>query len=128
MTDLFSVLADDTRRAIVSLLRGTVDTVEMSVGELVDALGITQPTVSKHLKVLRDAGLVSVREEGQHRYYSFDPTALRDVRRWVQDVAGTVEGDGAEPFVDLTILGRATGSLVSDTVARLESVLGRLGR
>ena len=65
MSDVFDVLADSTRRDIVDLLRSGS---ELSVGQLVESLGITQPTVSKHLKVLREAGVVVAREEGQHRY------------------------------------------------------------
>ena len=84
MTDPFDVLADSTRRDIVDLLRApSPKPLEMSVGELVDALGITQPTVSKHLKVLRDSGLVQVREDGQHRYYRFDDAPLGVIRKWV---------------------------------------------
>jgi ArsR family transcriptional regulator len=55
----------------------------MSVGELVDALGITQPTVSKHLKVLREAGVVRVREDGQHRFYRLDKTPLVSLGGWL---------------------------------------------
>ena len=66
MADIFSVIADSTRRDILSVLlerRGT--TGEASVSQIVDALGVPQPTVSKHLRTLRDAGLVTVREDGQ---------------------------------------------------------------
>jgi ArsR family transcriptional regulator len=88
MADIFDVVADATRRDLLSLLleryvapespRG-----EFSVGELVEKLGISQPTVSKHLKVLRDHGLVMVREEGQHRYYSLQSSPLEDIEDWL---------------------------------------------
>jgi ArsR family transcriptional regulator len=88
MADIFDVVADATRRDLLSLLleryvaaespRG-----EFSVGELVEKLGISQPTVSKHLKVLRDHGLVVVREEGQHRYYSLQSSPLEDIEDWL---------------------------------------------
>lgn len=118
MTDLFDVLADETRRDIVTLLhRASGDDNEMSVGELVDALGITQPTVSKHLKVLREAGVVRVREEGQHRFYRLDKTPLVSLGGWLADFTGGA-ATTAEPFVDLTILGRATGGLLSDAIDR----------
>uniref|UniRef100_UPI003F4F5683 ArsR/SmtB family transcription factor n=1 Tax=Agrococcus chionoecetis TaxID=3153752 RepID=UPI003F4F5683 len=71
MADIFSVIADSTRRDILSVLldrRGT--TGEASVSQIVDTLGVPQPTVSKHLRTLRDAGLVTVREDGQHRFYA----------------------------------------------------------
>jgi ArsR family transcriptional regulator len=131
MTDLFDVLADPTRRDIVDLLRSPSHPQrEMSVGELVESLGITQPTVSKHLKVLRESGLVSVREDGQHRYYRFDDAALGAVRTWVgaTRVSATASPEArddtaAVPFVDLAPLGRAAGSLLSDVMAFLDGVV-----
>jgi len=89
MADIFDVLADGTRREILRQLlerRG-----ELSVGDLVTELGIAQPTVSKHLKVLREHGLVGVREEGQHRYYHLDASPLEEVEVWL------------EPFTDFTV-------------------------
>ena len=87
MADIFDVLADGTRRELLThLLRhaGTRSRPgEVAVSELVTELGISQPTVSKHLKVLRDHGLVSVREEGQHRYYRLDPAPLDELRQWL---------------------------------------------
>lgn len=120
MTDLFDVLADETRRDIVTLLHGASrDDNEMSVGELVEALGITQPTVSKHLKVLREAGVVRVREEGQHRFYRLDKAPLVSLNDWLAGFTGGPRAaDPAEPFIDLTILGRATGGLLSDGIDR----------
>ena len=77
MADIFDVIADETRRLVLGVLLERYvsvesETGEISVGDIVERLGLTQPTVSKHLKVLRDHGLVSVREDGQHRYYSLD--------------------------------------------------------
>jgi ArsR family transcriptional regulator len=87
MADLFDVLADGTRRAILGLLldraRGGGPGAEVKVGELVTALDQSQPTVSKHLKVLRDNGLVAVREEGQNRLYRLDPEPLEQVADWL---------------------------------------------
>ncbi|MFH8248893.1 ArsR/SmtB family transcription factor [Microbacterium sp. B2969] len=85
MADIFDVIADGTRREILQLLlsrsadgqRGT------SVTHIVHELGVSQPTVSKHLKVLREASLVSVREEGQHRYYSLSAAPLDEVDDWL---------------------------------------------
>jgi DNA-binding transcriptional ArsR family regulator len=124
MTDLFDVLADETRRDIVTLLhRASSDDNEMSVGELVDALGITQPTVSKHLKVLREAGVVRVREDGQHRFYRLDTTPLVSLNEWLAGFADGVSATTAEPFIDLTTLGRATGGLLSDGIDRAWSLI-----
>ena len=88
MADIFDVVADATRRDLLSLLLARYvapesDTGELRVGEIVELLGTSQPTVSKHLKVLRDHGLVSVREEGQHRYYSLEATPLEALEDWL---------------------------------------------
>lgn len=91
MADIFAVIADPTRRDLLSALRGddpeTVVTeppvMERSVGELVAHLGLSQPTVSKHLRILRESGLVHVREEGQHRYYSVDSGPLAAIEAWI---------------------------------------------
>lgn len=86
MADIFDVIADGTRREILRLLLDRSDVPSYdgtSVSQIVTDLGVSQPTVSKHLKVLREAGLVIVREEGQHRYYSLDPAPLADVDDWI---------------------------------------------
>jgi DNA-binding transcriptional ArsR family regulator len=75
----FDVLTDASRRAILDLLRDR----ERSVGELVDALGLSQPGVSKHLRVLRDAGLVKVRVDAQRRWYGLDPRPLAEIDAWL---------------------------------------------
>ncbi|MFC5337520.1 ArsR/SmtB family transcription factor [Leucobacter denitrificans] len=84
MPDIFGVIADATRRDILQVLlerHGAGS--EISVSEIVNQLEISQPTVSKHLKVLRDAELVTVREEGQHRFYSLDPEPLEMIEDFV---------------------------------------------
>jgi len=88
MADIFDVVADATRRDLLSLLleRYVANESahgELSVGEIVEKLGLSQPTVSKHLKVLRDHGLVAVREEGQHRYYSLESAPLEELEDWL---------------------------------------------
>jgi DNA-binding transcriptional ArsR family regulator len=75
----FDVLAEPQRRRILDLLRDG----EQPVGDLVDRLEISQPGVSKHLRVLRDAGLVSVRPDGQRRLYGLRPEGLAEVDRWL---------------------------------------------
>ncbi|MEH1055376.1 metalloregulator ArsR/SmtB family transcription factor [Micromonospora sp. CPCC 206171] len=77
--DAFAVLAEPTRRRILDALRRS----ECSVGELVDALGMSQPAVSKHLKVLREAGFVSCRTAAQHRIYRIDVRPFRAVDGWL---------------------------------------------
>ena len=85
MTDIFDVIADGTRRDILQLLlrRSTEGDAGTSVSHIVSELGISQPTVSKHLKVLRDAELVSVREDGQRRFYSIEVEPLEAVDDWL---------------------------------------------
>lgn len=135
MTDLFDVLADDTRRAIVSRLNhpssgDSTETVELSVGELVDAVGATQPTVSKHLKVLRDADVVRVREDGQHRYYRLNADGLSPVATWLDDVVGSASAPSSpmelqQPYVDLWSVGYRVGTLVGDARDAVLSLIGR---
>lgn len=79
MANIFEVLADPTRRHVLDLLRVR----ERSVGELVDLLALSQPLVSKHLKVLREADLVLIRQEGKRRVYQLQPTPLRALEQWL---------------------------------------------
>lgn len=86
MADLFDVIADPTRRELLrALLEASEaeDSGEVSVGELVTQLSLSQPTVSKHLKTLRDFSLVTVREQGQHRYYKLDASKLEPLAEWL---------------------------------------------
>jgi DNA-binding transcriptional ArsR family regulator len=76
----FDVLAEPTRRVILDLLLDG----ERSVGDLVKRLKLSQPGVSKHLRVLRDAGLVSVRTEAQRRIYGVQPEPLAEVAEWLE--------------------------------------------
>jgi DNA-binding transcriptional ArsR family regulator len=76
---VFEVLAEPKRRQILDLLR----TDERAVSELVAALGLTQPTVSKHLRTLREAGLVAVRSDAQRRLYRVRTEPLRELDGWL---------------------------------------------
>ncbi|WP_224047492.1 metalloregulator ArsR/SmtB family transcription factor [Arthrobacter sp. NicSoilB4] len=78
--DVFAVIAEATRRDIlVSLRKG-----DKAVGELVQELEASQPTISKHLKVLREADLVSMRAQGQKRYYTLNPKPLAGIASWLE--------------------------------------------
>lgn len=79
MTTAFELLADPTRRRLLDELRKE----ERSVGELVHRLGMNQPAVSKQLRVLREAGLASVRVDAQRRFYRLNPKRLREVDDWL---------------------------------------------
>ena len=78
-TDAFNAVAELRRRQILDVLAGG----ERSVNDLVAELGLAQPQVSKHLKVLREVGLVDVREEGRHRLYRLDGHPLKPIHDWV---------------------------------------------
>jgi DNA-binding transcriptional ArsR family regulator len=80
MAVVFEVLAESNRRRILDLLRAA----ERPVGDLVDELGVSQPAVSKHLRVLREAGLVEVRSLGQQRIYRVRAEPLQAVDEWLQ--------------------------------------------
>jgi DNA-binding transcriptional ArsR family regulator len=80
MATTFEVLAEPRRREILDLLR----TGERPVGELVEQLDLSQPAVSKHLKVLRDAGLVEVRTDAQRRWYRLRPAPLAEIDAWLE--------------------------------------------
>jgi DNA-binding transcriptional ArsR family regulator len=75
----WAALADPHRRELLALLRER----PRVVGELVAALGLSQPGTSKHLRVLRDAGLVIARTEAQHRRYEIDPRPLAELDAWL---------------------------------------------
>ena len=79
MTVAFDVLAEPNRRRILDLLL----VAERPVGDLVEALSISQPAVSKHLRVLREAGLVEVRSAAQRRLYRVRVEPLRDIDDWL---------------------------------------------
>ncbi|WP_329543815.1 metalloregulator ArsR/SmtB family transcription factor [Streptomyces sp. NBC_01356] len=75
----WTALADPNRRAIVALLLEG----PRPVGEIVEASGLSQPSTSKHLRVLRDAGLVRVRRDAQRRVYALDPAPIAELDAWL---------------------------------------------
>ncbi|WP_131684484.1 metalloregulator ArsR/SmtB family transcription factor [Pseudarthrobacter sp. YALA5] len=78
--DVFAVIAEATRRDILVSLRAG----DKAVGELVEELAASQPTISKHLKVLREAQLVSMRAQGQKRYYALNRKPLEGIASWLE--------------------------------------------
>ena len=95
---MFDVLAEPHRRQILDLLRED----ERAVGDLVAEVGISQPSMSKHLRVLRDAGLVEVRTDAQRRMYRLRPEPLREIDEWLQPyrVAWSKRLDALERHLD----------------------------
>ena len=78
--DAFNAVAEPRRREILDVLAGG----ERPVNDLVGLLGLAQPQVSKHLRVLREVGAVDVRDEGRHRFYRLNGHALRPIHDWVK--------------------------------------------
>lgn len=79
MESAFAIIAEPSRRAILSLLA----TAERSVGDLETELGLPQPSISKHLRVLRDAGLVEATVDAQRRLYRVRPEPLQEIEAWL---------------------------------------------
>jgi DNA-binding transcriptional ArsR family regulator len=95
-TDAFNAVAEPRRREILDLLAGG----ERPVNDLVRELGLAQPQVSKHLRVLREVGAVDVREEGRRRLYSLNGRALKPIHDWVK----SYEQSWTERFDRLDVL------------------------
>lgn len=89
LNDVFKAIADPTRREILRLLRHE----EMSAGEVASRFNMTKPTMSHHFAVLKAAGLITSRREGQTIWYALDTTVLEDVLAWSMDMARSAKGD-----------------------------------
>lgn len=127
MADIFDVIADSTRREILQLLLQRSTDAGTSVSHIVNELGVSQPTVSKHLKVLREADLVSVREDGQHRFYSLHSAPLDAVDDWIVPFLGEDVSVNIAPLPEQAahaadVVGRAAASAKH----ALNSVFGKL--
>ena len=137
--DIFSALADPTRRQLLNSLRSE----PRSVGSLVESLGVSQPTVSKHLKVLREAGLVSMRADGQRRFYALELHTFTSLQEWLEaflppaPAMAVVPAAGAEPesthsevthqaTVAAQQLGRSVGRGLEQVTGRAHDFLERL--
>jgi DNA-binding transcriptional ArsR family regulator len=83
-TDVYTAIAEPRRRQILELVGRS----EQAVNDVVTELGMDQPSVSKHLRVLREVNLVRVRRDGRRRLYSVNPQALKPVHDWVQRFEG----------------------------------------
>jgi DNA-binding transcriptional ArsR family regulator len=84
-TDAFNAVAEPRRREILDVLAGG----ERPVNDLVDLLGVAQPQVSKHLRVLREVGLVDVRDEGRQRMYRLNGRSLKPIHDWIKSYERT---------------------------------------
>jgi DNA-binding transcriptional ArsR family regulator len=88
-SDVFNAIAEPRRRQIVTLLAAGPP---RSVGDLVEAMELPQPAVSKHLAVLRTVGVVSVQKVGKSRLYALNPTELKTVHDWISQFEKLWEG------------------------------------
>ena len=95
-TDAFNAVAEPRRREILDVLAGG----EHAVNDLVSALGLGQPQVSKHLRVLREVGAVDVREDGRRRMYRLNGQALKPIHDWVKEY----ERSWSERFDELDVV------------------------
>ncbi len=82
MNALFKALNDPTRREILQLLKQS----DLTAGEIADHFSISRPSISHHLEILKQAGLVSSRKDGQYRYYSINTSLVEDLLQWVLDL------------------------------------------
>lgn len=89
LNDVFKAIADPTRREILRLLRHE----EMSAGDVAARFDMTKPTMSHHFAVLKAAGLITSRREGQTIWYALNTTVLEDVLAWTLDLAQGAKGD-----------------------------------
>ncbi|MEW6761006.1 MAG: autorepressor SdpR family transcription factor [Pseudomonadota bacterium] len=88
LNEVFKAIADPTRREILRLLRHE----ELSAGEVAAHFDMSKPTMSHHFAVLKGAGLITSRREGQTIWYSLDTTVLEDVLAWSMDMARGAKG------------------------------------
>ncbi len=136
MSDIFDVIADESRREILGLLlqHSLAGKPELSVSDLVAKTGLSQPTVSKQLKVLRESGLVGVREDGQHRLYHLDATPLEQLEAWVVPFLGTEivgEHDEAQERIlgeGVTEAAANVGRTAATAVHKVTQLVNMLGR
>lgn len=89
LNDVFKAIADPTRREILRLLRHE----EMNAGDVAAQFDMTKPTISHHFSVLKAAGLITSRREGQTIWYALSTTVLEDVLAWTVDLAQAKQGE-----------------------------------
>ncbi len=106
-TAVLEAIAEPTRRRILDAVRVR----ERSVGDLVEHVGMPQPGVSRHLRILREAGLVEVRRDAQRRLYRLRPEPLRELDAWLEPFRAEWEGriDALEQHLQRASQGRVTG-------------------
>lgn len=107
-TTVLEAIAEPTRRRILDAIRGG----ERSVGDLVERVGMHQPGVSRHLRVLREAGLVAVRRDAQRRLYRLRPEPFKELDEWLEPYRAELSGrlDALERHLERSAEREGTGS------------------
>ena len=129
MADIFEAIADPTRRQLLETLLSSHlvgGTGELTVSELVEKTGVGQPTVSKHLKTLREVGLVAAREDGQKRFYSVTPEPLEEIEDWMINFLSLgfdAESEEDDLAQNLSVAGEKLGHWITDRTDWLASQL-----
>ena len=130
MADIFEAIADSTRRQLLETLLASHlvgGSGELTVTELVEKTGFGQPTVSKHLKTLREVGLVTAREDGQKRFYSVTPEPLEEIEDWMINFLSLGFEDEDEQEDDLaqnlSVAGEKLGHWITERGSWLASEL-----
>ena len=124
MADNFDAIADSTKREILQILLERGGTGEVSAADLAELLGVTTPTASKHLGVLRELGFVSAREEGRVRYFHLELAPFDELQAWlapfVDDSYNTGPGSSADQASegDAAVFDAWAGSNVGTTLGR----------
>jgi DNA-binding transcriptional ArsR family regulator len=117
MADIFEAISDPSRRQLLEFLASELHANspgELSVSELVAKTKLGQPTVSKHLKVLREAELVAVRQIGQKSMYRLTPAALGSVQEWVSEMVAGADGGAIPDWLSIRLA--AAGGWISNRV------------
>ncbi len=130
MADIFEAVADPSRRQLLETLLASNlvgGPGELTVSELVEKTGLGQPTVSKHLKTLREVGLVAAREEGQKRFYSVTPEPLEEIEDWMINFLSLNfdpdEEAGEELAENLSVAGAKLGHWLTEKAGWLNDTL-----
>lgn len=119
MADTFDAIADSTRRDILRALLIRGGTGEISAAELAEQLGVTTPTVTRHLGVLRELGFVSAREEGRSKFFRLELAPFDELQSWLAPFVGEAyDGDPGASDDDSAVFSAWAGTDVGSTIGR----------
>jgi ArsR family transcriptional regulator len=123
MADIYTAIADSTRRDILSILLERAGAGEITAADLAEQLGVTLPTATKHLGVLREQGFVRVREEGRLRYFCLELAPFDSLQTWLRPFAGPDYGDDVtasahDDGAESAVFSAWAGTDVASTIGR----------